>query len=195
MHMPSRRRFANADRWGPVSQLLHWTIVAMILVMAYLGLTMTDLPNGPHKIHTYALHKSIGLTILALVSLRVLWRLYAGAPRPVPGTPSWQERIASATHAALYALLFAIPLSGWFLNSTAGFPLQWFGLFNLPKLTHRDVAMHEIAVAVHTTLFWVLVALVAMHAAAALYHHLVQRDATLARMLPRGWLRIPHGDA
>jgi cytochrome b561 len=181
MHMPSRRRFANADRWGPVSQLLHWTIVAMILVMAYLGLTMTDLPNG--------------LTILALVSLRVLWRLYAGAPRPVPGTPSWQERIASATHAALYALLFAIPLSGWFLNSTAGFPLQWFGLFNLPKLTHRDVAMHEIAVAVHTTLFWVLVALVAMHAAAALYHHLVQRDATLARMLPRGWLRIPHGDA
>jgi cytochrome b561 len=137
MHMPSRRRFANADRWGPVSQLLHWTIVAMILVMAYLGLTMTDLPNGPHKIHTYALHKSIGLTILALVSLRVLWRLYAGAPRPVPGTPSWQERIASATHAALYALLFAIPLSGWFLNSTAGFPLQWFGLFNLPKLTHR----------------------------------------------------------
>jgi cytochrome b561 len=195
MHMPRQRHFANADRWGPVSQLLHWTIVALILVMAYLGLTMTGLPNGPHKIHTYALHKSIGLTILALVSLRVLWRLYAGAPRPVPGTPPWQERIASATHAALYALLFAIPLSGWFLNSTAGFPLQWFGLFNLPKLAHRDVAMHEIAVDVHTTLFWILVVLVAMHAAAALYHHLVQRDATLARMLPRGWLRMPHGDA
>ena len=192
---PTTRRFANADRWGPVSQLLHWTIVALILAMAYLGLTMTDLPNGPHKIHTYALHKSIGLTILALVSLRVLWRLYAGAPPPVAGTPRWQERIASSTHFALYGLLFAMPLSGWVVNSAAGFPLQWFGLFNLPRLTARDVHVHALAVDVHETLFWCLVALVAAHAGAALYHHLVQRDDTLARMLPKGWLRIPYGDA
>jgi len=195
MHLPSQRRFANADRWGPVSQLLHWTIVVLIVAMAYLGLTMTELPNGPHKIHTYALHKSIGLTILALVSLRVLWRLYAGAPAPVAGTPRWQERIAASTHLALYGLLFAMPLSGWLVNSAAGFPLQWFGLFNLPKLTARDAALHAIAVDLHQALFWLLVALVVAHAGAALYHHFLQRDATLARMLPRGWLRIPHGDA
>ena len=198
------RRFANADRWGPVSQLLHWTIVVLILVMAYLGLTMTDLPNGPHKVHTYALHKSIGLTILALVALRVLWRLYAGAPAPVTGTPRWQERIASATHLALYVLLFAIPLSGWWVNSTAGFPLQWFGLFHVPKLAQRDAQLHDIATGTHELLFWVLIALVLAHAAAAFYHHLFQHDATLARMLPRGWLRVaqraplqeqlPHGD-
>jgi cytochrome b561 len=194
MNMPTRR-YANADRWGPVSQLLHWTVVVLILAMAYLGLTMTDLPNGPYKIRIYALHKSIGLTILGLVALRVLWRLYAGAPPPVPGTPRWQERIASATHFALNALLLAIPLSGWVVNSSAGFPLQWFGLVNLPKLVQRDHALHEAAEDVHSLLFWILVALVAMHAAAAIYHHLVQRDATLARMLPRGWLRVPHGDA
>lgn len=189
------RRYANTDRWGPVSQLLHWTIVVLILAMAYLGLTMTDLPNGPHKIHTYALHKSIGLTILALVSLRVLWRLYAGAPAAVAGMQRWQERIAAATHAALYALLFAIPLSGWVVNSSAGFPLQWFGLFNVPRLMPRDKAVHALAVDVHETLFWCLAALAAVHAAAALFHHLVRRDATLARMLPRGWLRAPYGDS
>ena len=85
------------ERWGAVSQLFHWLIVVLILVMAYLGLTMGDLPNGPRKIDIYALHKSIGLTILALVVLRVLWRVYAGAPAPVPGTPAWQQRIASVT--------------------------------------------------------------------------------------------------
>jgi cytochrome b561 len=162
----------------------------LILVMAYLGLTMTELPNGPDKIRTYALHKSVGLTILALVTLRVAWRLYAGTPKPVPGTPHWQERVASLTHVALYVLLFAMPLSGWVVNSSAGFPLQWFGLFNLPAIAGKDHDLHELAEEVHEALFWTLVALVFAHAAAAFYHHLFQRDATLARMLPRGWLRV-----
>ena len=177
------------DRWGAVSQLFHWVIVALILVMAYIGLTMGDLPNGPRKINIYALHKSIGLTILALVVLRVLWRVYAGAPAPVPGTPTWQQRIASVTHFLLYALLFAIPLSGWVLNSSAGYPLQWFKLFNLPALVTRDADLRQLAGNVHELLFWSLVGLALLHAAAALYHHIFQRDDTLARLLPRGWLR------
>ena len=180
----------TADRWGGVSQLLHWTIGALILVMAYLGLTMTDLPNGPDKISTYALHKSIGLTILALVALRLVWRLYAGTPKPVPGTPPWQARIAGLVHVAIYALLFAIPLSGWVLNSAAGFPLQWFGLVNLPKIVATGRELRELAEQLHELMFWALVLLVVAHAGAAVWHHLFQRDATLARMLPRGWLRV-----
>jgi cytochrome b561 len=181
------------DRWGGISQLLHWAVAALILVMAYLGLTMGDLPNGPDKIKTYALHKSIGITILALVALRVLWRVYAGTPRPVPGSPRWQERIATLTHAAIYALLFAIPFSGWVLNSAAGFPLQWFGLINLPHIVGESHDLHELAEEAHEIMFWVLALLVVAHAGAAFYHHLFQRDATLARMLPNGWLRS--GDA
>src|SRR3546814_6152177 len=77
---------------------LHWLILALVLWMAWLGLTMTDMPNTPRKVDTYALHKSIGLAILALMLLRGAWRLYAGAPRPVAGTPAWQHRIATATH-------------------------------------------------------------------------------------------------
>lgn len=179
----------TADRWGGISQLLHWTVAVLILVMAYLGLTMGDLPNGPDKIKTYALHKSIGITILALVALRLLWRLYAGTPRPVPGSPRWQERIASLTHAAIYLLLFAIPLSGWVLNSAAGFPLRWFGLVNLPHIVGESHDLHELAEEAHELMFWVLALLVVAHAGAAFYHHIFQRDTTLARMLPRGWLR------
>ena len=180
--------------WGSISKLLHWLIVVLILAMAWLGLTMGDLPNGPDKVSTYALHKSIGLTILALVVLRLAWRLYAGAPKPVPGTPGWQDRIASVTHWLLYILLLAMPISGWMLNSAAGFPLQWFGIVDVPSIVGESHDLHERAEDMHELLFWLLAATVLAHAAAAIYHHVFQRDATLARMLPRGWLRSPQDD-
>jgi cytochrome b561 len=181
----------TADRWGPVSQLLHWLIVILILAMGTVGLVMTEMRNSPDKIQIYLLHKSFGITVLALVTLRLLWRLYAGRPHPVPGTPHWQERIATLMHAALYALVFALPISGWVLNSAAGFPLRWFELFNLPAIAAKSEPLHDLAEEVHEWLFWTLIALALMHAAAAIYHHVFQRDATLARMLPRGWLRVP----
>lgn len=179
------------ERWGAISQGLHWLIVVLLIAMAWLGLTMTDLPNTAHKARLYGLHKSIGLTILALALLRLGWRLYAGAPRELDGIPRWQRRIAAATHAALYVLLFAIPLSGWLVNSASGFPLRWFGLFRVPALTARDAALNALAKDCHLVLFWTLVAVASVHTAAAVYHHLFQHDATLARMLPRGWLRPP----
>ncbi|MCD9029862.1 cytochrome b [Luteimonas sp. BDR2-5] len=180
----------NTDaRWGGISQLLHWAVVLLILATGTIGLLMGDMRNSPAKIEVYALHKSLGLTILALAALRLPWRLYAGAPAPVPGTPAWQARLASITHWLLYGLLFAIPLSGWTFNSAAGYPLQWFGLFNLPALAERSQTLRATAGEVHELLFWTLVVLALGHAAAALYHHVFQRDATLARMLPRSWFR------
>lgn len=175
----------TADRWGAISQLLHWTVVLLIAVIAGLGLYMADLPNNPQKIRLYSLHKSLGLTVLALAALRLAWRAYAGAPHPVVGTPRWQERIATLTHGALYVLLFAQPLTGWLFNSAAGFPLQWFGLFNLPHIVARDPGLREQAIWLHQNGFWLLLALVVAHAGAAFYHHLFQHDATLTRMLPR----------
>ena len=182
-------RFARNDlRWGAVSQSLHWLIVLLVLVMAGLGLTMVELPNTAFKARLYGVHKSIGLAILALMLLRLAWRLHAGAPPVVAGLPRWQARAATLTHAALYGLLLAMPLSGWVVNAASGFPLRWFGLFRVPQFGGRDDALYALAKGWHEALFWALVVLALGHAFAALWHHVFQRDATLARMLPRGWL-------
>lgn len=172
-------------RWGAVSQCLHWLIALLIVAIAVIGLTMGDLPNSPRKVSVYALHKSLGLTVLALAALRLAWRLHAGAPTHLPGTPGWQRWAASATHVLLYALMFLMPLTGWLLNSAAGYPLQWFGLFNLPALAAENPYLREQAEALHETGFWLLLVLVLGHAGAALYHHAFQGDDTLRRMLPR----------
>ena len=178
----------NVDRWGGVSQTFHWLIVLLILTIAIVGLTMVELPKTPKYFWVYTLHKSLGLIVLTLAVLRLAWRLYAGAPAPVPGTPRWQERVASITHWLLYALIFAMPLSGWLYDSSSGLrPFRWFGLVEVPKLSPPNESVRALSHDAHETLFWVLVFLVAVHAGAALYHHLIRNDATLARMLPRRW--------
>ena len=158
----------------------------LILCLAIVGLTMGELPRTPKYFWVYTAHKSMGITVLALMLLRLLWRLYAGAPKPVPGTPGWQAAVASATHWALYALALAIPLSGWLYDSASGLrPFRFFGLFDMPKLVAPNEWLADQMREAHELLFWVLVVLVALHAGAAFYHHLFQRDDTLARMLPR----------
>ena len=176
----------TADRWGPVSQLLHWVIVLLLLMLSTIGLLLDSLPVSPRYFWVFDLHKSTGLTLLALVVLRIGWRLYAGAPKPVPGTTAWQARAASVTHWLLYALILAMPLSGWLYDSASGLrPLRWYGLVEVPKLSAPDEGLRELGHTAHEWLFWVLVALVIVHVAAAFYHHIFQRDATLQRMLPR----------
>lgn len=175
----------TADRWGPVSQALHWLVVLLVLVLAIVGLSLDSLPKTPKYFWVFTLHKSVGITVLALVLLRIGWRLHAGAPLPVAGTPAWQARVASATHVLLYALLLAMPLSGWLYDSASGLrPFRWFGLVAMPKLAAPDEALADAAREAHELLFWALVALVALHVAAALHHHLFRNDATLSRMLP-----------
>ncbi len=174
------------DRWGGISQLLHWTIALLIVVIGVVGLVMGELPRTPKYFWVYTAHKSLGLTVLALVLLRICWRLYAGAPRPLPGTPRWQAWLASGTHGLLYLLVLAMPLSGWVYDSASALrPFRWFGLAEVPRLAARDEIVAGIAGEAHALLFWLLVLVVLGHAGAAFFHHFIQRDATLARMLPR----------
>lgn len=184
------------DRWGSVSKSLHWLIALLILALGIVGLLMGELPKTPKYFWVYTAHKSIGITVLVLVVLRLLWRLYAGAPRPVPGTPGWQERIAGATHWLLYVMMFAIPLSGWLYDSASGLrPFKLFGLLEMPKLVAPDERAAQLTHAFHEWGFWALILVVLAHAGAALYHHLQQRDATLVRMLPQGWLDTPQKES
>ena len=173
----------TADRWGAVTIGFHWLTVLLVVGLCLVGFLMQELPSGKFKIEVFALHKSFGLTLLAVTLLRLAWRGLAGTPRPEP-MPAWQALAARVSHVALYAVLVAMPLTGWLYNSASGFPLRWFGQFALPKLAARDHDVAEFAEEAHETLFLVLAALVTVHALAALKHHYVDRDRTLQRMLP-----------
>jgi cytochrome b561 len=175
----------NSEHWGAISIGLHWLSFLLVVAVGLIGWLMTDMPTGMQKIQVYALHKSFGLTVLALTAMRLLWRLSGRAPKSEPNTPAWQELIARLTHAALYILLLATSLSGWWFNSAAGYPLRWFGLFHLPAIASFDKGMKALARETHETLFYALAAVVAIHAAAALWHHYVVKDRTLIRMLPQ----------
>jgi cytochrome b561 len=176
----------NPQAWGSVSIGLHWLTLILILSLAVVGLIMTDLPNGPQKIQIYALHKSFGLTVLGLTAMRLIWRLFSSTPQAAENTPAWQAIIAKITHGALYLLLFSIPISGWLYNSAAGFPLKYFGLFKLPKLSDYNPELKQLAGDAHETFFYILALLMLLHAGAALKHHYLDKDNTLSRMLP--WL-------
>ena len=179
------------SKWGGVSMFFHWLIALLIVTLATVGLIMTDMANSPTKISVFQLHKSIGITVLALAALRLVWRLAHRAPAPVAGTPRWQHLAASGTHAALYAMMFVMPISGWLFNSAANFPLKWFGLVKLPALWGPDRAVKAWALDVHVYGFYVLAVLVLLHVGAALWHHSYKKDETLVRMLPNGWVPDP----
>ena len=174
---------SNDRQWGTVAKSFHWVIALAILGNGIFGLLM-DLAHSPmQKINWLALHKSIGLTVLALVLLRVLWRWGDGHPREQPA-PRWQQWAARAVHGVLYVLIVALPLSGWWFNSVTGKPLQWFKLFNLPALVAKNDELRDFAHAMHEYLFWFLLLVLVAHVGAALKHHLADNDNVLRRMLP-----------
>lgn len=171
---------APHPRYTRVAIWLHWTIAALILANLAIGLL-----SEPLK--AFALmpaHKAIGISVLALSIARLLWRLGHPAPALPASIPAWQRAVSALTHFALYAMMILIPLTGWWFVSAAAQrrPLDWFGLFPIPYLPVHQAggAMHE----AHALLGWAMLALVVLHVAAALKHHLVDRDTVLTRMAP-----------
>lgn len=180
----------SRERWGSLSRFLHWLIVALIALQAALGLVGLALPLGMQKLAVFARHKSIGITILGLAVLRLLWRCLNPAP-PLPGTLRPYERaLARCTHAALYGLLFALPLTGWMMSSARGFPVSWFNLFQLPDLVPKSATLYQDLITTHAALAIALAVVVALHIAGALKHHFALKDDTLRRMLPFGRITL-----
>jgi cytochrome b561 len=171
-------------RWGVLSQLLHWLIAALIGVQIALGLIGTELPLSMAKLATLARHKSLGITLLALMLLRLAWRALNPTPS-LPDTLRPHERVlAHLTHTGLYVLVIALPLSGWIMSSARGFPVSWFNLVQLPNLVGRNATLYHTMVRLHVLLAIALGLLLVLHIAAAFKHHFVLRDDTLRRMLP-----------
>jgi cytochrome b561 len=165
--------------------ILHWVIALSIFGLLAVGLYMEDLKASPEKIRLYLMHKSFGLTVLALVIVRIVWRLTHRPPELPPATPSWQRAAASISHFALYFLMLLMPVSGWLMNSASGFPLKWFGMVPIPALMGTDSEARELWESVHAVSAWLLMALIAVHIAAALKHHFINRDQVLRRMLSK----------
>ena len=172
-----------ATRYGGVAIALHWGTVLFVVTNLLLGLSMVQLPLSPTKLQWYLWHKWIGITIFLLTGLRLLWRLRNAPPPPVP-MPAWQRRASTLSHAALYVLLLAIPLSGWIYSSSTGVQVNYLGLFPLPNLVEKDRALAAVLRWTHIGLNTALFTLVCVHVGAALRHHFVQRDDVLHRMLP-----------
>lgn len=171
-------------RYTTPAIVLHWLVALLIFVAFPLGVYMHELPLSPDKLKLYSYHKWIGITILMLVSLRVVWRL-THTPPPLPvDMVAWQRRASQVVHGLLYGLILAIPLSGWLMSSAKGFQTVWFGVLPLPDLIGKDKALGESLAELHEALNFTLLALVGLHVGAALKHHFLEHRPFLQRM---GW--------
>ena len=162
---------------------MHWAIVVLLIVQFTLASIAEDLPKGLDKLVTLARHKSVGITILSLAVLRLAWRLL-DRPPPLPPMRGWQASAARISHASLYVLLFAMPLTGWMMSSASNYPVSWFNLVQLPDLVAPDPALKEALHEVHEALSKLLMTLAAVHVAAALKHQFLDHNGLLYRMLP-----------
>jgi cytochrome b561 len=163
---------------------LHWAIALMIFTIFPLGLYMHDLPLSPDKLRLYSYHKWLGVTIFLLAVLRVTWRVRHRAP-PLPAAmPGWEKLASHGVHYLLYALIFAVPLSGWLMSSAKGVQTVWFGVLPLPDLVAKNKELGDLLQETHSSLNFLMFAAVLAHAGAALKHHFIDRDDILTRMLP-----------
>lgn len=175
---------ATAVRYPPARQALHWLTALLLVATATLGLYMTGLKLTPTKLALYSYHKWIGVTIFAVVLVR-LWLLRAQPVAEHPAHAAWQALAARVTHRILYLVLLAVPLSGWLMSSAKGFQTVLFGVLPLPDLLAKNPPLGDTLALVHQGFNALLAALVAAHIGAAIWHHFVLRDGLLLRMMPR----------
>lgn len=179
-------------RYGLVAMILHWLIALAVIAMLTLGFVMGEVREGsPLQFQLFQWHKSIGITILLLTVLRLAWRLMNRRPPFPPTMRPWERTLARLTHFAFYALLFALPLTGWAMVSTSplAIPTLLYGVVPWPHLPWlaevRDPEAVEAALSeTHELLAFTMIALLLLHVAGALRHHFILHDTVLRRMLP-----------
>ena len=170
-------------KYTRVAMLLHWSTVLLVGALYAIGWSMVDLPKGPSRSATFALHKSIGITVLALTLLRFLWRWgHPGPPLPA-AIPVWRATLARGVHAAFYLMLILQPLTGYLSSSFSGYGTQYFGL-PLPQWGQTNPPLNEFFTELHVICSVTLLGLIAVHVAGALSHALGPGEALVRRMLP-----------
>lgn len=174
-------------RYGVVAMLFHWAMAGLIIAVAALGLYMVTLPDAGFtttKIRLIVAHKSFGLWVLVLVVPRLLWRLAQRLPRLVAEVPAWQKVAARFVHLVFYALMLAVPLTGWLMSSAAGIPVVFLGEIVLPDLIPYNGHRFRQLMELHQGLAYAFLFFIAIHVGAAFRHHFLIKDDTLRKMLP-----------
>lgn len=172
------------NRYGSLSIALHWLMLALIATVYFTMEFRGIFPKGSDGRETMKqLHFMLGLSIFALVWLRLIARLVAPTPKIVPAIPAWQAIPAKLMHLALYALMIGTPFAGWLILSAMGKPIPFFGL-ELPALIGKNHDLGEQIEHWHILVAQAGYWLIGLHAVAGLLHHFVSRDNTLTRMLP-----------
>ena len=179
--MPPRPSDLPVPRYSALRIALHW-LMALLLVAVYATIELHEFfPKGSDPRQAMkAWHFMLGLTVLALLLLRLAARWAQPGPAPLPG-PAWQHKLSQLVHLGLYGLMVAMPLAGWLALSAAGKPIPFFGL-ELPALLGVDKELSHQIKEVHETVGTLGYVLVGLHAVAALAHHHLLKDNTLRRM-------------
>jgi cytochrome b561 len=180
-------RFSTAatDRYGAVAQWLHWITAILVLATLPLAWVMINMePKNPSVPTLFLIHKSIGVTIFAVVAFRILWRGLNPAPPLLWTLEPWEAWTARINHFLLYLILLAMPVSGYITSAASNHPVNYFGLVTLPSLPENKPLAHA-AGEVHEALSWALYALVGLHILGTAYHLILKRDGVLDRMLPK----------
>ncbi|GJL85550.1 MAG: cytochrome b561 [Micavibrio sp.] len=168
--------------YGLVARGFHWTSALIVLALLSLGFYMAGLEYSPFKLQLYFWHKSFGILVLMLVTLRFCWRIYTEAPEPLASHKQWEKALSHIVHVLLYLGLITMPLSGWFMSSAGDFAASFFGLFDMPDLVSKDEALFKFLRQVHTWGAYALIVAIGLHALGAIKHHLIDKDDTLTRM-------------
>ncbi|MDM8357390.1 cytochrome b [Pandoraea communis] len=168
--------------FGVIARAFHWVMVLLLIAQYTVAWTMPEIHRGTLPVGLVGWHLSIGTALLALVLARLLWR----TTHPVQGASNTPllNALAGAGHAAIYVLLFAVPIMGWINASSRGYPVQLFGAITLPSLSTTGSTLGHAMGDIHVYGSYILLGIVGVHVLAALYHRLILRDGVMERMLP-----------
>ena len=175
---------ARMKKYTATAIVVHWLMAVGLIGVFSFGLYMADLPVSPDKLKYYSWHKWAGVTLFAILVFRVVWRLTHRPPALPAHMGPGEQFVAHAGHGMLYLLMFAIPLSGWMMSSAKGIQTVLFGVLPIPDLLERNKELGALLQTAHWALSMLLAAVVIGHVAAALKHHLIDKDDVLSRMLP-----------
>lgn len=176
---------SNTERaWGAVAKSFHWLVAVAILAQLMLGTIADEARLSPLKLDLFVWHKSIGVSILLLVIIRVAWRLGNPPPAAPECVAAWEKRLARISHGLLYLLMIVVPLTGWWISDTSRIPFSLYWVVPVPDLMAPDRDLSELAADLHGVLTKLLLAIVIVHILAALRHHFLLHNDTLLRMLP-----------